>query len=153
MIDLPLTSTAPGENDSTRAKDLNALLSDEQSAIMRAESATEDHARDEQRDAARHARAMIDLTEFPRRDPHDFDATTPAQQRTIDDASEFDRFNRQITEMDRSLVVGFSEGLVSLKLYQHRARVVRQARERVEHMRLRKDCRGDQAVAANGNET
>ena len=132
MQNLPPTepsSNVSGANGFTIGRDLNLLLSDEQIAIMRADVATEAHERDGHCEAARRARTLIDLTEFPRRDPHDFNATTPAQQRATDGAAKFDQSNRRLTEMDRSLAIAFADGLVSVKSYQHRTRVMRQARE------------------------
>ncbi|QTH21963.1 hypothetical protein HRJ34_00015 [Rhizorhabdus wittichii] len=108
--------------------DLNALLSDEQSAIMRAEAAGETKDRDQHRDNARSARALIDQTKFPRRDPHDFDATTPAQQRLIDNEAQLALHASRIAQMSSALGAGFSEGLIGPRVYQHHARVIRQAR-------------------------
>jgi len=135
MRNLPPSEPSPkvsGTSGVTKGTDLNALLFDEQIAIMRAEAATEAHERDGHREAARRARALIDLTEFPGRDSHDSNATTPTQQRATDGAAEVDQAHRRLTEMDRSLAVAFAGGLISLKSYQHRTRVMRQARARLE---------------------
>ncbi|QEH81205.1 hypothetical protein EIK56_25230 [Sphingomonas sp. C8-2] len=121
------------------AGDLNYLLAHEQKSIMRAEAATQPDVRDSEREAARGARRAIDLTAFPTRDPHDFDAITPAQQRAIDLDSEFEALQRQVVETDRLLAVDFSEGTVGeyYNTFQHRSRLVRQARARLNEVRNR----------------
>jgi hypothetical protein len=140
MTDPPRTPERPGDvgvaaQDSP--PDLNLLLAREQGAIMRAEATGEIGVRDEQRALARRARLLIDSTPFPFRKPHDFDAITPAQQRLMD-FPEFDDLKRRVNEMDRALADDFAEGRVGTRWnsFQHRSRVIRQGRQKLEHMHL-----------------
>lgn len=119
--------------------DLNALLSEEQSAIMRAEAATDVHVRDTERDSARHYRHLIDSTDFPAREPHDFEAIIPAQQRALDFEAEFEELQRCVAAMDRSLALAFADGRVGTRsnTFEHRSRLVRQGHVRLEALRER----------------
>ena len=62
------------------APDLNALLAQEQTAIMTAEATSDVEVRGEQREIAWQARGQVDLTPFPSREPHDFERPSPAAQ-------------------------------------------------------------------------
>jgi len=123
--------------DPTAAPDLNALLAEEQTAIMTAEAAGDDRARDEQREIARQARGEVDLTPFPRREPHDFERPLPPACSQSDHSDqfilEFEALKQQVEAMDKQLGVQLSEGTIGTKhnVYEHRARLVRQARGRL----------------------
>ena len=118
--------------------DLNALLAQEQTAIMSAEAATEHGARDEQRKIARRARKLVDLTPFPSREPHDFgQALSPATGGPDDFAAEFATLQRHVETMEQDLALRFSEGNIGTKhnTFEHRGRLVRQARGRLDQLR------------------
>lgn len=127
---MPQSPYPPKTENEGDALDLNALLAKEQGAVMRAEAATEIEGRDEQRELAREARVLIDSTPFPARSPHDFEATTPREQRALE-FGEFEALQERVTAMDEALANGLAEGLVSLKSFQHRSRVIRQLRQRL----------------------
>ena len=125
-------------SDSKTLPDLNALLAQEQTAIMSAEAATEHGIRDEQRKIAKHARKLVDLTAFPSREPHDFEKVPPAESRDPDDfATEFAALQQHVEAMENDLALRFSEGNIGAKhnTFEHRGRLVRQARGRLNDLR------------------
>ncbi|AHE54161.1 hypothetical protein [Sphingomonas sanxanigenens] len=128
--------------------DLNRLLFDEQSAIMRAEAAGESMLRHGHEAAAREYRILIDETPFPLRDPHDFGARR--QQRTAeqDDAAEglgslsvparctdadLAQLRARVVRMESELGQLLANGRIGSRYntYAHRSRLVRQQKQRV----------------------
>jgi len=124
------------------APDLNALLAQEQTAIMAAEAASDDGTRDQQREIARHAREQVDLTPFPRREAHDFTGLSPAEALQSDEpgpfAAEFQALEHHVEVMDRELGLRLSEGTIGTRHnnYAHRSRLIRQARSRLDALRV-----------------
>lgn len=127
--------------DRKTAPDLNALLAQEQTAIMVAETTRDDGVRERQREIAHQARDLANLTPFPWREPHDFDRLPPAQSSGSDEPddfiAEFETLKQAVEAMDRELGVQLSEGTIGTKhnTYQHRSRLVRQARGRLNILR------------------
>lgn len=117
--------------------DLNALLAEEQTAIMSAEAATDPGLRDEQRNIAKRVRDLVDLTPFPPREPHDFDRLVPAEPGPPDNpdgfTAEFEALRQHVEKMEHDLALRFSEGKVGRKhnTFEHSSRLVRQARGRL----------------------
>lgn len=132
MSNSPIVPAALDDVENGSAGDLNKLLAQEQSSIMRAEAATQVEVRDDEREAARRARRAIDLTPFPRRDAHDFDANTPSQRSSIDFTVDFEVLQRRVNEMDRLLAIHFAEGIgARSNIFEHRSRLIRQTRARL----------------------
>lgn len=124
------------------APDLNALLAQEQTAIMAAEAASDEGGRDQQREIARQTRQQVDLTPFPRREPHDFERLSPTETLSSDEpdsfTAEFQALEHHVEAMDRELGLRLSEGTIGIKYnnYAHRSRLIRQARSRLEALRV-----------------
>jgi hypothetical protein len=122
--------------------DLNALLAQEQTAIMTAEATSDEAVRDEQREIARQARGRVDLTPFPSREPHDFERPLPAAQSGRSGGmeqvvAEFDALQQQVFAMEKEMGTRYSEGRMGTKhnTYEHRSRLIRQARGRLHDLR------------------
>lgn len=122
--------------------DLNALLAQEQTAIMTAQATSDEEVRDEQREIARQARGQVDLTPFPSREPHDFERPLPAAQsgrlgRMEQVVAEFDALEQQVFAMEKEMGTRYSEGRMGTKhnTYEHRGRLIRQARGRLHDLR------------------
>jgi hypothetical protein len=117
--------------------DLNSLLAQEQTAIMNEEAATTPAGREGHREEARRLRELVELTPFPARAPHDFERR--GSPRPDEFARNFETLKQRVEEMERLLAKQFSEGLVGVKhnTYQHRSRLIWQARESLASAQLR----------------
>jgi hypothetical protein len=124
--------------------DLNALLAQEQTAIMSAEGAIDPGIRHEQREVARQVRTLVDLTPYPSREPHDFERLLPVGARRSDRpdhfSAELEALKQHVENMDKDLARRFSEGQIgpNHNTFGHRSRLVRQARARLnDHQKSR----------------
>ena len=116
------------------ADDLNSLLAQEQRAIMREEVATTVTSKDVHREEALRLRDLVDLTPYPAREPHDFGRPRHAEPDEF--LRDLHALRKRVGDMEHLLAVQFSEGIVGIKhnSFQHRGRLVRQARDRLNEM-------------------
>ncbi|MGF7149456.1 hypothetical protein FHS96_003107 [Sphingomonas zeicaulis] len=129
--------------------DLNRLLFEEQSAIMRAEAAGDSILRHAHEDEARDVRSLIDETEFPKRAAHDFEARRRVRGREQDVSHRSTSLSgdarAECTDADLALLqahclrmeLELSDLVASGRIgrhhntYEHRSRIVRQQRQRI----------------------
>lgn len=106
--------------------DLNALLAQEQTAIMRAEAATSAAGHEGHRLEALRLRHLVDLTPYPDRAAHDF--TRERAFARCEGDSELETLKKRVERNEKLLATQFSQGGVTGKTFQHRSRVLRQDR-------------------------
>ena len=113
--------------------DLNALLAQEQTAIMRAEAAISAVGHEGHRLEALRLRHLVNLTPYPDRAAHDF-TQGRAFARSKGDG-DLETLRQRVEQNELLLAVQFSQGDVHGKAFQHRSRVLRQERAQISNAR------------------